>query len=147
MRGISKRGWWFLWLFYALLLFAGTQYPFQYHFNLEYLRLRMDHIESFPQVLFGNHSISRRNLADYPINVVLFFPFGFLGYQAMGGGSSPKRRNGATPILLLAFLGCLFSMSIEFLQLFSETRFATVSDVIGNTAGAAIGVAFALALR
>ena len=150
MLKISQKGWWTLWLAYALFLLAATQYPFRYHFNADYFRLRTEHIQSFPKIIIGNHTVSRRNLADYPVNLALFFPFGFFGYRAISdrfsnsGRGRPSTGSGTVRLfLLLVLVAFIFSTGIEFLQLFTETRFATVSDVIDNTTGAFVGVLFA----
>ena len=64
-------------------------------------------------------------------NVVMFVPFGVLVPLA-------TRRGPAVTVLA----GALFSTLIELSQLaFFPSRFATVQDVVMNTAGAAIGVA------
>ncbi len=143
MPKLSLKEWRILWVAYALFLLAATQFPFRYHFNAEYFRFRTEHIQRFPKIVFSNHTVSKRNLADYPINLALFFPFGFFGYRAMGDKFSNSRGRITRP-LLLVLLACLFSILIEFLQLFTETRFATVSDVIGNTTGGMIGVLFSV---
>lgn len=63
-------------------------------------------------------------------NVVMFAPFGVLVPLAL------RWRAGATVLA-----GALFSVLIELSQLaFFPTRFATVQDVVMNTAGAVVGV-------
>lgn len=66
---------------------------------------------------------------EFSANVVLFVPFGIL--LALGW---PRLRTWH-----LALLGLLTSGVIEFVQLYMPSRFSTVSDLIANTAGAAVG--------
>lgn len=66
-------------------------------------------------------------------NVALFAPFGLLLSVAVPSWS-PRAIIG---------LGLVVSIAIELVQLGIPSRFATVSDVIANTAGAAVGCAFA----
>ncbi|MGX5697450.1 VanZ family protein [Agromyces soli] len=68
---------------------------------------------------------------EFAANIVLFVPFGLLVALAW-----PR----LSPWLVIG-AGCLTSISIELVQLTLPTRFPTVSDVIANTTGAAIGYA------
>lgn len=71
-------------------------------------------------------------------NVAMFVPFGFLLALHLG-----RRR-----WWLGGVIGAAFSGVIEGVQgtVFTQTRFATVSDLITNTIGAGIGAVLALAL-
>src|SRR5687768_9658882 len=62
---------------------------------------------------------------DFLSNVLLYVPFGF---AARNRGLSSAMRRGAA-----------LSLIIEGAQLFYRGRYATVLDVVANTAGAAIG--------
>lgn len=66
---------------------------------------------------------------EFLANVALFVPFGLLVSTAASKWS---------PWTIIG-LGCLVSITIELVQLGIPSRFATVPDVIANTAGAAIG--------
>lgn len=66
---------------------------------------------------------------EFLANVVLFVPFGLLVSIVWPRWS---------PWLVIG-LGCLMSIAIELVQFALPTRFPTVSDVIANTTGAAIG--------
>lgn len=66
---------------------------------------------------------------EFLANIVLFVPFGLLVSIA-----SPRW----SPWLVIG-LGCLTSVAIELVQFALPTRFPTVSDVIANTTGAAVG--------
>lgn len=71
---------------------------------------------------------------DAALNVVLFVPLGFTGVRALGSAPS------AWPVVLLAGL---FSAMLELMQLLLPGRYTTLSDVLTNTLGAALGVALA----
>ncbi|MFD4422569.1 VanZ family protein [Agromyces sp. NPDC058484] len=66
---------------------------------------------------------------EFLANVALFVPFG-----ALLAVAAPRW----SPWLIIAS-GCLASIIIELIQLGIPSRFATVSDVIANTAGTTIG--------
>ena len=66
---------------------------------------------------------------EFLANVALFVPFGLLVSAA-----APKWSPWA-----IITLGCLVSITIELVQLGIPSRFATLSDVIANAAGATIG--------
>jgi len=71
-------------------------------------------------------------LADAILNLLLFLPIGFL----------LALRHGASPIRTWAGLTAL-AVAIEVAQLFLPGRFATLSDVLMNSAGAAAGIGLA----
>ena len=96
--------------------------------------MRARRIQYLTPVMAPNHTLSRRSLADYPDNVAVFIPFGFLGCRCLGGGRSLFKAAG------IVFTGMLFSLGIEFLQLFTETRYTSWTDVATNTLGTLIGV-------
>ena len=66
---------------------------------------------------------------EFTANVVLFLPFGLLAAMAY-----PRLR----PVAVVV-LGSASSVVIELVQLTIPSRYATVSDVIANTIGAALG--------
>ena len=70
-------------------------------------------------------------------NVVLFVPFGLLLSVA-----APRW----SPWAIIG-LGCLVSVVIELVQLGIPSRLPTVSDVIANSAGAALGCALVMRQR
>jgi hypothetical protein len=71
-------------------------------------------------------------LADAILNLLLFLPIGFL----------LALRHGASPVRTWAGLTAL-AVAIEVAQLFLPGRFATLSDVLMNSAGAAAGIGLA----
>ena len=72
-----------------------------------------------------------RGVADVIINVILFVPFG----AALGVAG--------TRLLRVCLVGALFSGAIELAQLFVPGRDSSLSDVLSNTTGAAVGYALA----
>ncbi|WP_022890748.1 VanZ family protein [Agromyces italicus] len=67
---------------------------------------------------------------EFAANIVLFVPFGALVAVAWRG----------LPAWAVIALGFSTSLTIELVQLSLPTRFPTVSDVVANTAGAAVGI-------
>jgi glycopeptide antibiotics resistance protein len=72
----------------------------------------------------------RRALTDVLLNVAFYVPFGILAGRAA-----------AWPAALAA--AALLSLFTEAAQLYSETRFPAIVDLVFNTAGAALGIALA----
>jgi hypothetical protein len=77
-------------------------------------------------------------LRDVLLNVVLFVPLGFLLERSHGG-----RRSVASVLAL----GVLASLAIEGTQLFLLGRWTTLSDVVANGAGAALGALGSATIR
>ena len=67
---------------------------------------------------------------EFVANVALFVPFGVLVLLAF-----PRAR------WWVVLIGCLTSIGIELVQLAIPSRVSTVSDVVANTVGTALGVA------
>lgn len=74
---------------------------------------------------------------EFTANVVLFAPIGLLARLAFD----------RVPVWMIIAAGCLGSTVIELVQLAIPSRVATVSDVIANTLGVALGAAFAVVAR
>ncbi len=128
-----------LWGFSAFYITYGTSTPFRFQAGPDFLRGRFVQIDWFP---FGPITASPASfLADYLQNILLFLPFGFLGYVAIA-----DKRARWKPFAVIA-LGCGLSAGVEFLQLFSETRHTALTDVFWNTFGAALGVGLGVRLR
>lgn len=75
----------------------------------------------------------RAPLTDIAGNILLFIPLGFLLYLWF----YQRRFRGAS--FLTAISGVLFSMLIEFLQLFVKDRISSVTDIFNNTLGTVFG--------
>ena len=70
-------------------------------------------------------------LVDFLANIALFVPLGFLYAVA--------RKEAAIQPVRVFFVAMLASASIELVQLFEVSRYASVSDVVANAGGAYIG--------
>lgn len=73
---------------------------------------------------------------DMALNVVLFVPLGFVHQLARPRGSPPDW-------LRALLMGALFSALLEGAQLFTPERFPSLSDLLTNALGAALGTMFA----
>jgi len=97
----------------ALVTAVVTLLPFQFAFP------------SSPRVVLAG------DMVDVLANLVLFVPLGFL-YAVVRQDKSPS-------LLRVCLVALLASAAIESVQLFEVTRFASLSDVIANSAGAGLG--------
>ena len=97
----------------ALVTAVVTLLPFQFAFP------------SSPRVVLAG------DMVDVLANLVLFVPLGFL-YAVVRQDRSPS-------LLRVCLVALLASAAIESVQLFEVTRFASLSDVIANGAGAGLG--------
>ena len=71
---------------------------------------------------------------DIAANIALFAPF---GYFAGGLLSAPSRKKKNLWVLVAA---TLLSTSVEFLQIYSHSRFPSATDICCNVSGAALGL-------
>ncbi len=74
-------------------------------------------------------------------NILLFIPFGFLGYFSLIYKSSWIKK------IAIVFLGAGLSTSVEFLQIFSPLRYPALADIIFNTIGTIVGLALGILLK
>lgn len=82
-------------------------------------------IPSEPRVMLSG------GVVDVLANVALFVPLGFLYAVA--------RQDASVPLHKIALVALLASAAIESIQIFEVTRYASLSDVVANGAGAYIG--------
>lgn len=74
-------------------------------------------------------------LVNFVANILLFLPFGFLYFQGrVATGASPTFLS--LEILILSFL---FSLTVEFYQIYCHNRHPSMTDVLSNTTGASVG--------
>lgn len=120
-----------LWVFFSLFVVYGTTFPFSFHHEGY----------TFADLLSRINWNPKSNIPDMVQNVLLFIPFGLLGYFSLIYKSSLMRK------LAVVFMGSLLSFSVECLQIFSLARFPSFSDLIFNTMGAALGVVCGVLLK
>lgn len=80
-------------------------------------------------------------ISDIVQNILLFLPFGFLGYFSLVYKSSWARK------AAVVALGASLSAGVEFLQIFSPVRYPALSDLIFNTLGTALGLLMAMTFK
>ena len=78
---------------------------------------------------------------DIVANTLLFMPLG--AAVVLNRGRAALRAS----LVIAALAGAALSLSAEFLQLYSHTRFPAATDVVCNTAGAALGAFIARGAR
>jgi glycopeptide antibiotics resistance protein len=115
----------------------GTTFPFSFHLDPGYWDSALSRINWL--VLGGKEGDPI--ISDIVQNILLFIPFGFLGYFSLVHKSSLLKK------FAVVASGAALSAGVEFLQMFSATRFPALSDVICNTLGTAVGLVFALMLK
>lgn len=118
-------GWAHRALFFAVLfVLIATLFPFQFlPQQTAYRRARF-----FLRWL----STQPSSLRDLLENILLFIPFGF-------GLAGQSRKGGWRGFGVVLASGAGFSFLVEFLQVFLPTRAAQWWDVVGNSAGSALG--------
>ena len=106
-------------------------------------------VVGFPWTSFGMHPYWSRvqwipfvsppvDLPDVVGNVLFFVPYGLL----VGEATEPP-----FPIAVVVGSAILLSVTIEFTQIFSASRFPSTTDVVCNVLGAFIGARWALRRR
>lgn len=127
--GITSYGIKVLWLLFTLFIFYGALIPFEFVFDNDLIARK---IRNFNWVPFVDPDGSRHSIPDIVQNVLFFIPFGFLGVLSFS-------RNKFFAIFLVSFFGFVISLNIEILQLLTRNRMTSVTDLVCNTAGGAIG--------
>ncbi|MGV8933063.1 MAG: VanZ family protein [Gallionellaceae bacterium] len=78
---------------------------------------------------------------DFTLNLISYFPLGFLLFALLHG------RWSATRVLFASTLcGLLLSTGMEYAQMFLPSRVSSNTDMLSNTAGTLFGAAFAMAI-
>lgn len=126
-----------LWALFSLFVVYGTTFPFSFHVDPGFWQSALGRINWL--VLGGRPG--NPIISDIVQNILLFIPFGFLGYFSLVYKSSLPKK------LAIVASGAALSASVEILQMFSPLRYPALSDVVFNTAGTAVGLVFALMLK
>ncbi len=116
---------------FSLFVLYGTTFPFSFGhartpFHIMAQRISWHPLSSVP---------------DMVQNILLFIPFGFLGYFSLIYKSSRLRK------LAVVLLGAMLSAFVEFLQIYAPTRFPALADVLFNTIGTAVGLVSGILLK
>ena len=129
-----------LWLATAIFIVYGTTIPFQF---VPDSSIAAAHFRNFTAGVVRTFQVGQHvSGPDFVSNVWLFTPFGCFGMWAFR-----RPRSRIMRALLLTILGGALSAGVETLQLFTLDRVSSFSDIIANTAGAAIGAVAGIALR
>jgi VanZ family protein len=112
-----------------LLLIYGSLFPFRFHAVPP---------ESAWTMLYSWPAIDRFEVRDIAINVLIYLPIGLFGALWLDKG----RPRATTPALTI-LLALALSMSMELLQVYDDSRQASLSDVVTNIAGAGFGILLA----
>ena len=113
----------------ALILY-GSLYPWQFQMR------HYGHSPLWVLLHTWPTTINRYLLWDVLVNVTLYIPLGIFGFLAISS-RAPRFLRILAP-LALALVLCA---SIEMFQLFDDSRNCSLSDVVSNVTGAAIGMA------
>lgn len=122
---------------FSVFVVYGTTFPFRFDIGWHGFLREAQRINWRPLGGTADNII----LSDIIQNIMLFMPFGFLGYFSLVHKSSWWRK--AAVILM----GDSLSASVEFLQIFSPVRYPALSDVIFNTVGTAAGLLIAMTFK
>lgn len=120
----SRRTGW-VWLIASLVVIAVfTLFPFTFEFRWVGWRA------------FANgFGLRPSTYLDFPLNVLLFVPFGFALTHILAARGSSTRRVAAAVLLA----GLTVTFAVESLQTFLEHRTPNISDLVANTCGALLG--------
>jgi glycopeptide antibiotics resistance protein len=78
---------------------------------------------------------------DFTLNLVSYFPLGFLLFALLH-----SRWSAARVLFASTLCGLLLSMGMEYAQMFLPSRVSSNADMLSNTVGTFFGAAFALAI-
>ena len=116
-----------LWVCYSLFIIYGTTIPFNFDSQAIY-----QSISQISWIPFVDPDGSRASISDLVQNILLFMPFGLLGFLS-------RTKKGIISILVVTLLGFLLSAFAETLQLFSPDRTTSMSDIATNSIGSFTG--------
>lgn len=85
---------------------------------------------------YQGFTIDFKNLKDLIVNVIFFIPIGFLFHSLVS-----KRYQSSLKVISIVFVsGLLYTLSIESLQYFLNSRSSSMTDVVHNTIGVMLGI-------
>lgn len=122
---------WLAALVYTLFVIYGSLVP------LEFRAIPWgEAVAQFSAIPFLKLGIGSR--ADWVANLLLFIPLSFLWMGALSAGAGPLRT--ALVTFMLVPVATVFSVGIEFTQLFFPQRTVSQNDIFAETLGGIIGV-------
>ncbi len=134
VQAFYKNGLIFFSLFYTLFVIYGSLVP------LEFVYKEMHEVvATFLSIRY--YSLGLASRADWVANILLFVPLSYAYLELL---SARVRDNlmGTLALSVLILASCaILSLSIEFVQIYFPQRTVSLNDVIGETVGAAIGLA------
>ncbi len=152
-----------LWVLFAAFIVYGGTIPFHFLGDGGAVLQKLREVPLNP---FLSPDTGRRlSIPDVVQNILLYLPFGALGFLAVrnGGRGAPNVGRGFSPgghrnvgrafrpgvrrLVLVTFLGMALSTFVESLQLLTSDRVSSLGDVAANTAGACLGAVAAWQLR
>lgn len=128
---------------YGLLVLYGSLMPFDLVNSSQTAWKNLCHaIDDWPVGPFA--AVGKPDLIS---NILLYVPLGVLVSTrlSLGGKSEPRRRGrkrSFSAALLAMVLGAAISVTVEFLQAFSQVRVSSLTDVTNNTVGSLLGGLF-----
>ena len=122
-----------LWIIFSLFIFYGTLLPFHLCISRGTILSNIANITWTP---FIDPDGTRASIPDVVQNILLFLPFGFIGFLSM-------RQEKKVRIAIITFIGTTFSLSIEVLQVLTIDRTTSVTDLVTNTLGTFLGTLMA----
>jgi glycopeptide antibiotics resistance protein len=129
--GNVERGLLLLWVLFIALVGTFPFTNFVGHSHWEYINW-LPSTDNFR---------SWRFLFDIVANMVLFFPLGYLLDRSHSAATT--RRS----LVLAAGAAGLFSLSIEWFQVYSHNRHPSTTDVVSNVTGSLIGAVLSIYLK
>ena len=123
---------WLLFLYCVFILY-GTFMPFRFSADPLFVRSQWQRFFMPPFV----NGVRQFSILDVLSNILLFIPFGFLWIGSEIGKSFFGRILGA--VFGVGLVGGLFGLGIEYGQVYSPGRTASILDALCNGSGAALG--------
>src|SRR5262249_43855293 len=124
-----------LFFFYCMFILYGSFIPFRFSDDPEFVRSQFVRFFTPPY----DHGVRQFSLPDVVSNVLLFIPFGFLWLGSEFSLRMQSRLGKAA--FTASLLGLLAGLVIEFGQMFSPGRTASILDALCNGIGSATGAA------
>ena len=105
-----------LWIAFIAIATLGSIYPFDF---------RLSALDTETLRVFMATCCKLPGRGDLVGNVLLFLPFGFLGFLALRLARRPVRG-----IIILCLFGAIFALALQVLQFFLPSRDQSLQDVV-----------------